>query len=44
MPGGRITLSDLTLIETHGGARFERVLPSEDAYRATLAERFGVVV
>jgi N-hydroxyarylamine O-acetyltransferase len=44
LPDGRITLSELTLIETHGGARTERVLPSEDAYRATLAERFGVVV
>jgi N-hydroxyarylamine O-acetyltransferase len=44
VPDGRITLSDLKLIETHGGARTERVLPSEDAYRATLAERFGVVI
>jgi N-hydroxyarylamine O-acetyltransferase len=44
VPDGRITLSDLTLIETHAGVRGERVLPSEEAYRATLAERFGVVV
>jgi N-hydroxyarylamine O-acetyltransferase len=44
VPEGRITLSDLTLIETHGGARTERLLPSEDAYRATLAERFGVII
>jgi N-hydroxyarylamine O-acetyltransferase len=44
VPDGRITLSELTLIETHAGARGERVLPSEDAYRAALAARFGVVV
>jgi N-hydroxyarylamine O-acetyltransferase len=44
VPDGRITLSDLTLIETHAGVRSERVLPSEDAYRATLAGRFGVTV
>jgi N-hydroxyarylamine O-acetyltransferase len=44
VPDGRITLSDLTLIETHAGVRTELVLPLEDAYRTTLAERFGVVV
>ncbi|HEV2239164.1 MAG TPA: arylamine N-acetyltransferase [Ktedonobacterales bacterium] len=44
VPDGRDTLSELTLIETRHGARNERVLPSEEAYRATLAERFGVVV
>ncbi|HEY7984545.1 MAG TPA: arylamine N-acetyltransferase [Ktedonobacterales bacterium] len=43
-PAGRDTLSELTLIETRHGARGERVLPSEDAYRAELAARFGIVI
>jgi N-hydroxyarylamine O-acetyltransferase len=43
-PDGRDTLSELTLIETRHGARSERLLPSEDAYRDELAARFGVVV
>ena len=41
---GRISLSDLRLITTRDGEREERLLSSEDEYRAVLAERFGVVV
>lgn len=44
LPDGRITLSDLRLITTLDGKRDERLLSSEDEYRAVLAERFGVVV
>lgn len=44
LPAGRITLSDLRLIETTSGARQERLLASEEEYRAVLAERFGVVI
>jgi N-hydroxyarylamine O-acetyltransferase len=41
---GRISLSDLRLITTRDGEREERLLSSEDEYRAVLAERFGVVI
>lgn len=41
-PDGRITLSDLKLIRTAGGDRQERVLQSEDEWRAVLADLFGV--
>ena len=44
LPNGRISLSDLRLITTLDGKREERMLSSEDEYRAVLAERFGVVV
>jgi len=44
LPDGRISLSDLRLITTRDGEREERLLSSEDEYRAVLAERFGVVV
>jgi N-hydroxyarylamine O-acetyltransferase len=44
LPDGRISLSDLRLITTLDGKREERLLSSEDEYRAVLAERFGVVV
>lgn len=44
LPDGRISLSDLRLITMRDGKREERMLPSEDEYRAVLAERFGVVV
>ena len=39
---GRITLSDLKLIRTIGERREERILASEDEWRATLAALFGV--
>jgi N-hydroxyarylamine O-acetyltransferase len=41
-PRGRITLSDLTLIETVEGRREERVLSGEDEWRATLRELFQI--
>jgi N-hydroxyarylamine O-acetyltransferase len=44
LPDGRVTLSDLRLIETTQDAREERLLESEDEYRALLSARFGVVV
>jgi N-hydroxyarylamine O-acetyltransferase len=41
-PEGRITLSDLKLIETRDGRREERALPGEPQWRTTLRELFGV--
>jgi len=41
-PEGRVTLSDLKLIETRGSARRERLLAGEEDWRATLREQFGV--
>lgn len=41
---GRITLSDMRLIETTGGQREERALNSQQEYDAILRERFGVVM
>jgi N-hydroxyarylamine O-acetyltransferase len=41
---GRVTLSDLRLIETTRGERKERTLESEDEYLAVLSDRFGVVI
>ena len=43
-PEGRITLSDEKLIETHAGSRRERLLAGDKEWRATLRERFGVVL
>lgn len=42
-PEGRVTLSDMRLITTRGGARSERELGSDDEYAKTLQELFGVV-
>jgi N-hydroxyarylamine O-acetyltransferase len=39
---GRITLSDLKFIRTVGQTREERQLQSEDEWRSTLSESFGV--
>jgi N-hydroxyarylamine O-acetyltransferase len=44
LPDGRISLSDLRLIMTIRGQREERMLESEQEYRATLAQRFGVTL
>lgn len=41
---GRITLSDMRLIETKDGERQERVLADQDEYTAALQEQFGVVM
>lgn len=41
---GRITLSDLRLIETRGGQREERTLNGQNEYDAILEERFGIVM
>lgn len=41
---GRITLSDMRLIETSGGDRQERGLDSDGAYLQILQERFGIVL
>ncbi len=43
-PEGRITLSGLKLITTVNGTREEQELPSEEAYRRVLAERFKIVI
>jgi N-hydroxyarylamine O-acetyltransferase len=44
LPTGRVTLSDLKLITTLDGHRQERVLESEEEYRAVLAELFGITI
>ena len=41
---GRITLSDLRLIERDGDRVFERELACEEEWRSVLRERFGVVL
>lgn len=41
---GRISLSNLRLIETIQGERKENLLTSEEEYLATLAKRFGIVL
>jgi N-hydroxyarylamine O-acetyltransferase len=41
-PRGRITLSDLKLIETRDGQREERELPGEPQWRSELRELFGI--
>ncbi|MFA6979108.1 MAG: arylamine N-acetyltransferase [Ignavibacteriaceae bacterium] len=43
-PDGRITLSDMRLIETLGGERRERVLMNEEEYAAILKNEFGIVL
>ncbi|MET0622021.1 MAG: arylamine N-acetyltransferase [Pyrinomonadaceae bacterium] len=40
--GGRVTLSELRLIETDAGGRRERELSGEEEYTAALREHFGV--
>ncbi|MCP3139086.1 arylamine N-acetyltransferase family protein [Pyxidicoccus xibeiensis] len=41
-PGGRITLKEGALLITRDGAREERPLADEDAWRRALAEHFGL--
>ncbi|HSS20885.1 MAG TPA: arylamine N-acetyltransferase [Pyrinomonadaceae bacterium] len=41
---GRITLSEMRLITTSDSERDERTLLSDDEYRTTLRDRFGVVM
>ena len=43
-PEGRISLSDLRLIETTGGKRLERILTNEEEYATILREQFGVLL
>lgn len=43
MPGGRITLSGLRLIETTAAGKTERTLSDDIEYAATLRDRFGVI-
>ncbi|HEY0174017.1 MAG TPA: arylamine N-acetyltransferase [Pyrinomonadaceae bacterium] len=42
--GGRVTLSELRLIETDAGGRRERELSGEEEYAGALREHFGVVM
>ncbi len=42
-PDGRVTLSDLCLIETTGNKRRERVLTDDEEYAAVLAKEFGII-
>jgi N-hydroxyarylamine O-acetyltransferase len=43
-PEGRVTLSDEKLIETRGNLRHETLLSGDQEWRATLSERFGVIL
>jgi N-hydroxyarylamine O-acetyltransferase len=43
-PEGRITLSDMKLIETRGGTREERELTGQEQWRTALRDSFGVDV
>ena len=43
-PEGRITLSDLKLIIAHDGKKEERMLSSEEEWRAALREHFEIVL
>jgi N-hydroxyarylamine O-acetyltransferase len=43
-PDGRITVADRRLILTRNGSREERLLASDDEWRAALKERFGIVL
>ena len=41
-PQGRVTLSEMRLIQTTNGERTERMLESEEQYRRALLEYFGI--
>lgn len=41
-PDGRVTLSELKLIVSRNGVRVEKELESEEEWRATLREQFGI--
>ena len=43
-PDGRVTLSDLRLIETNGSKQQERAIADEEEYRAILAKDFGIIL
>lgn len=43
-PEGRITLSDMKLIITHDGNKVERVLSTEDEWRAALRQHFDILL
>ena len=43
-PGGRISLSDMRLIETTGVEKKERILKDEDEYKSVLQKEFGVIL
>ena len=43
-PRGRVTVSDLRLIETVEGERSERELAGDEEWRAVLADRFAIVL
>lgn len=43
-PQGRITLSEMRLIETVNGERTERVLESQEQYAQALIENFGIAL
>jgi len=44
VPGGRISLRELTLVEEVDGARTERELRGEEEWRSVLLERFGLLL
>lgn len=43
-PTGRISLSDMRLIETAGGQKQERLLGNQDEYATILGQHFGIIL
>jgi len=43
-PDGRVTLSDMRLIETDDSKQQEQVIADEEEYRAVLAKEFGIIL
>jgi len=43
-PDGRVTLSDMRLIQTNGSKQQERAIADEEEYRAILAKEFGIIL
>ncbi len=43
-PNGRVTLSDMRLIETIGEEKRERILADESEYKVTLEKEFGIIL
>lgn len=41
---GRVTLSELRMIRTEGGERFERLLVDDEEYSKALNEQYGIVI
>jgi N-hydroxyarylamine O-acetyltransferase len=43
-PNGRVTLSDMRLIETSGNEKSERLISDEAEYAVILLKEFGIIL